>query len=295
LKRKLFSAPFLVNILIAGLFLASAVNINVAQRNPNLFAISGYVFDSCGNPASGTYAYLINSAGSSFGSDVWVSPNGLYCLVAPAGTYTFVARGPNDSGTSFSETQIVVDRDLNKNITLVPGFKVSGYVVDSAGKGLAGSATFIFNSTWTVPSVTTGNSGFYAVYLPAGTYTFVIWPPYNSSLVNFQNRNFTVCSDMTYNVVLDSGFKLSGYLHYPSGEPVVGLSTLLINSAGFTFSAGRWSDSSGYYYGVVPAGTYSLYIHGSSSSGKSFSETSLAINSDITKNITIISGKPATG
>lgn len=62
-------------------------------------------------------------------------------------------------------------------------FKISGYVLDSNGRGIA-KADVIFNVPSIVPGVFTDNSGYYETYGPSGTYHINVWPPYDSNYLN---------------------------------------------------------------------------------------------------------------
>jgi hypothetical protein len=117
---------------------------------------------------------------------------------------------------------------------------------------------------------------------------FAVWPPYNTSLISYNNPSFVVDSDATNDITLVTGFKVSGYVCYPSGEAVAGVSTYLLDSSGVMFNAGRWSEASGYYYNVAPAGTYTLRAMGLSGSGISYSEANVIVDGDTTQNITLI-------
>ena len=166
-------------------------------------------------------------------------------MTVPAGTYAIGVKGPPDSGTSYSELHVIVNSNLVKNMTYVYGFIVEGYILDSSGKGVSGVQTDISNSSWAVPPYRTDSSGFYLLSIPAGTYTFNICPPYTTNLTNYYETDFVVNDHMTKNVTMTSGFKVSGYIRYPSGETVANLATWLTNSSGSIFASGWWSDSSG--------------------------------------------------
>ncbi|NLF88772.1 hypothetical protein GX563_08120 [Candidatus Bathyarchaeota archaeon] len=174
------------------------------------------------------------------------------------------------------------------DMSLVVGYKITGRVFDSSGNTLPGASTIVSNSTWTVPSVTSDGSGYYTIYAPAGTYLFGLWPPMNSNLINFKNNNFTVTSDMTYDIVMSSGYKVSGFIQYPSGEKVYGVTTYLVNGTGYSFSSGHYTDSlwlSGGYYIVAPAGNYT--IKAQLNSVLIYSESNVTLSEDITKDLTL--------
>ena len=100
--------------------------------------------------------------------------------------------------------------------------KISGYVLDSNGQGVA-SASVIFNAQATVPGVKTDSTGYYQASGPAGTYHLDVWPPFDSSYISYCERGFSFSSDIIKNITLVTGCKVSGYITLASsGNPVVG-------------------------------------------------------------------------
>ena len=100
---------------------------------------------------------------------------------------------------------------------------------------------------------------------------------------------------MTKNITLQSGYKVSGYITDTSGNPVVGAVVLLDN-----YGSGWFSNSSGYYFLSVPAGTYTITAHprtGNYYSGPTtyfptYYEYNFTVNADTVKNITVGSSSP---
>src|SRR3989304_10093657 len=135
-----------------------------------------------------------------------------------------------------------------------PSFNISGYVLDADGHGVAG-AMIIFNVPQIVPAVYSDSSGHYVISAPAGTYHVNVWPPFDSNYINYDEPGFVVGSDMTKNITLQSGYKVSGYIAFSNGTPVVGAAVLFRDSVN-TFGSGWFSNSVGYYFLSVPAGTY---------------------------------------
>ena len=62
-------------------------------------------------------------------------------------------------------------------------YKISGYILDSNGNGLAG-AKIIFGVPDIVPSVIASSSGYYEMYAPTGTYHINVWPPFAYKFIN---------------------------------------------------------------------------------------------------------------
>ncbi len=285
LTKKILGATFLAALILTALMFAFSANFETAQAETT-YTISGYIRNPNGTALSGVTTYLINSTGSSFGSTTTSDSFGFYSMTAPVGTYRIVAGGASAGGLTYSEVNIYLNGDITKDITLVPSFAISGYVFDSSGHTVAGAISSVHNSTWSVPVTTTDGLGRYTIYAPAGTYTFVMWPPI-ANLVSYQDT-LVVTSNMTKNVTMASGSSVSGYVRYASGEPVSGVSTYLTNSSGALFTSGRWSDSVGFYLIEVPDGNYTLFARGINGTGISYSEANVVANGTVFKNITLI-------
>jgi outer membrane protein assembly factor BamB len=289
LTNKSFIALFLVAVITSPLLLTADVLPCKAQTES--YTVSGYTFDSTGIALSGVFVYNINSSGISYGSGCSSDSTGFYSMTVPAGTYTLVAKGSPTSGLSCSVNNILVNQNIVEDLTLTTGFIVSGYILDSNGNGVAGIETNIYNSTWHVPVYHTTSSGYYSVFIPAGTYTFIVWPPYDSNFINHFDSQFTVNSDTTKNVTLASGYKVSGFITDVYGNPVSGATTYMEK-----YGSGYYSKSSGYYYIAVPAGTYTLTAKpGTGQSFPTYTENNVTVNGDMSKNITVGLSATTTG
>jgi hypothetical protein len=172
-------------------------------------------------------------------------------------------------------------------------FKISGYLVDSNGRGIGG-ANIIFNVPSIVPSVYSDNSGYYEIFAPTGTYHINVWPPYDSNYIDYDEPGFVVQSDVTKNITMYSGYKVSGYISDSSGMPVTGAVVFLNN-----YGSGWFSNNRGYYFLSVPAGTYKIDAHpriGTYSSPTTnfptYYEYNFVVNSNTIKNITVSSATP---
>ncbi|NLE04946.1 MAG: hypothetical protein GX638_09110, partial [Crenarchaeota archaeon] len=143
------------------------------------------------------------------------------------------------------------------------------------------------NSSWTAPSFTTSVSGYYEIYAPAGKYTFIIWPPSDTNLINHESKDFVVDSDLTKDITLEYGVKISGYFSLPTGEKISGISTKLASNSGMFYSSGHWSTS-GFYFISAPAGTYTLTAYYTSDYEIVYSESNIELNQDLVKDITLI-------
>jgi hypothetical protein len=173
--------------------------------------------------------------------------------------------------------------------------KISGYVLDSNGQGVA-SASVIFNAQSTVPGVKTDSTGYYQTSGPAGTYHLDVWPPFDSNYISCCERGFSFSSDIIKNITLVTGCKVSGYITLASsGSPVVG-ACVFLNGSG----SGWFSTAQGYYFAVVPAGTYTINAHprtdsysSSATKFQEYYEYNFSVNCDTIKNL-IVNGTTPT-
>jgi len=104
---------------------------------------------------------------------------------------------------------------------------------------------------------------------------------------------------MTKNITLQSGYKVSGYIAFSNGTPVVGAAVLFRDSVN-TFGSGWFSNYVGYYFLSVPAGTYTIdahprtgnYYSGPTTDFPPYYEYNFTVNGDTVKNITVGGSSP---
>jgi hypothetical protein len=129
------------------------------------FEISGYILDSNGCGIAGA---MVTFNETEKVPAVYSNSSGHYAISAPAGTYHINAYPPFDSNyTFYDEPEFTVESDLEKNITLTSGYKVSGYITDSDGNPVKDGVVSLgdYLSGWS-----SNSSGYYFVCAPAGTY-----------------------------------------------------------------------------------------------------------------------------
>jgi len=279
-----------------GLVVASDTTKNITLNQG--FKISGYIRDSSGNPVKDA---VVSLNGYLVG---WFSNyQGYYFVCAPAGTYKFNAspRSGYHHFVAVSESNFSLKSHVTKNVTVAltdastpspnpmpppsqSSFKISGYILDSNGKGIGG-ANIIFGVPDVVPSVYSDSSGYYAIYAPVGSYHVNVWPPFDSNFINYDQPTFVVGSDLTKNITLNPGYKLSGYITSTLGEPVkngiVSLNGLL---------SGWFSKDTGYYFVCAPAGTYTLTANPRSGYNHFliYREENFILDDNKVKNITVV-------
>lgn len=288
MKNRIVSTLFLLALTVSLSVIVLSVNIEPAQSSTTNVTLSGHVYDAQGNAAPRAISSLVDIQNGRSAAYCYADSSGFYSLTVPAGTYTLLSY-LTGSALTYSQRNMNLNSDTTRDVKLVVGNSVTGHVYNPSGQIVAGAQTVVSNSTWLVPGVNTDASGYYSIYVPNGTYTFALWPPANSNLMNFRNESVTITSDLTYDIVMDSGYIVSGNVQYPSGSKAPRISTALINATGHMFSSGRWSDTMptpGTYSVAVPAGIYTL--QSTLNSIVVYSEPNILVNGDIIKDVTLI-------
>jgi hypothetical protein len=96
--------------------------------------------------------------------------------------------------------------------------------------------------------------------------------------------------DISANITLETGYKLSGYLLNPVGEPVTGAYVALDH-----FSSGWYSNNTGYYFTTAPAGIYTLTIKPRTGTMfPTYNENDFILIADTVKNFTLVTSTSTT-
>lgn len=171
-------------------------NFSSAQSQTK-YKISGYVKDSNGAGVSGCNV-IFNVP--DIVPSVYSGAGGYYEIYAPAGTYHINVWPPFDGNyISYDEPSFTVTADVsNKNLTLISGYKISGFISDASGNPVVGACIFYgsYGSGWF-----SNSAGYYFLSAPAGTYTINAHPRsgynYSSPTTNFTTYN-------EYNVLVNT-------------------------------------------------------------------------------------------
>jgi hypothetical protein len=168
-----------------------------SPTNQSAFNVSGFILDSNGHGIAG--ANIIFNVPSIVPS-VFSDSSGHYTIYAPAGTYHVNVWPPFDSNYIYYDLpQYVVDANATKNITLLTGYKVSGYIKDYHGTPVQGAVVSLngFLCGWF-----SNYSGYYFVTAPAGTYRLSVVPNSGVSFPSYFEEGLVVQSNIIKSIVL---------------------------------------------------------------------------------------------
>ncbi len=179
-------------------------------------------------------------------------------------------------------------------------YKISGYVKDSNGQGIDHANVLLSGDYTSFDTVFTNASGYYELYAPEGTYTFGVWPPYDSDYINYAESGFVAASDVSKNITLETGIKISGYITTEAGAAVLGASVHFSTNGGY-YGSGYFTNQVGYYFINVPEGTYTITAEprtGNYSNPTTqfthYKEENFEVTQTTTKNITVQTTDPPT-
>jgi hypothetical protein len=196
-----------------------------------------------------------------------------------ADTPTSSSSSASSSSTSSVSTS---SQPSNGSQTSAPpsSYSISGYVLNSNGNGVANA-----NVTFSAQGTLTDNSGHYQINAAAGTYTITVTPPPGSNYLIYSQTGFVVNSTTIKNITLTTFYYVSGYVTDSTGAPIIRAEVSFGNT-----SFRNCTGFDGYYYMLVPAGTYTLTV--TPKTGDNYAvyvENNFVVNVNTVKNITLAS------
>jgi hypothetical protein len=171
------------------------------------------------------------------------------------------------------------------NITLPPGFTVTGHVQRSADATAVGGVDLDLVDVATgeklfLPHDNTSALGDFSVVVPAGTYDVELCAPFASRLVGKVLRNQVVSTSLALGTIaLAPGFVLSGTIRSFSGTLQAGADVDVRSAGASVLTCSDNSNASGAYAVIVPAGTLKVTLHPPS--------FTLSLGSDVHKNVLV--------
>ncbi len=174
---------------------------------------------------------------------------------------------------AFTTSNFTLSGDKTLNMKLKKGYKLSGAVRDSAGRGLDGIIWIFQKTTQFVvdayAAVGFAVDGAYEVYVPKGSYTAVFLPIMETS---YMGRGATTAVDLvmpaaakTLDISAIDGVVLSGKVTDARKKVAKEATVELLDTADdlggwnqVAYSAGAVTNGKGQYRITVPSGTYDL-------------------------------------
>lgn len=221
--------------------------------------------------------------------------NGDYSIVVPRGFLHVLYEPPMGSGYADDAIwNLVVNHDLDFDVTLSGGWQVSGYVVDPNGVGVP-NVDLDLDVSSTGARIHTSHdntdaTGYYEIMVPSDTYDIYFEPPEGAPLVGKLLESQTVNGNRIINRSLEAGFFVSGTVTAQGGEPVAScdLDVTDAGSGQIVFTPRDNTDAQGYYSIVVPAGTFDfLYEPPVESGAGEASLQDVPVNDDMVQNIAL--------
>lgn len=215
-------------------------------------------------------------------------PNGTYKLVSfPAAGANYVTQWWRDASTSNGATGLVVpsaDAAADVSFALVPGYRVTGTVTDTAATALPNASvqalgTDAFGNPAFVAGGGTDSAGQYSFVVPAGTFKVRFNPPQNSAYLGQwwnAKASFAAADPLTVsatqpppaggvNAALVTGVLFSGRVTNVAAAGVAGVNVQFFqapdaNGNPGQFQGGTQTGSDGSFSVAMPAGVYSISI-----------------------------------
>ncbi len=230
--------------------------------------ISGYVYDSNGNPVNNVDLDLIDSQTGikllTPGDNTDI--NGWYSITVLDSTFYKVTFAPR-SGSGLLGKQIF-DFDLTNSerldVTLESGISISGIVSDSLGNpigdvdldvdSIGGGRVFTPNDNTFI------TNGFYEVVVPPGLYRIRYDSPVNSRFKGVQLDTVQITNDTVINITMLSTNLFSGTVTDINSSPLFDVDIDLRDAVtgAKVFTSNNSTDTLGYYNIAVDTGLYQL-------------------------------------
>jgi hypothetical protein len=224
---------------------------NIASGSSNIifmlqegFTLSGVVTNNDGDPLSKVYVD-IRSISEDFSQQSKTNSQGYYEIqgIVPASDYKIMTTASGeDSYVSYKES-IAISNDMTKNISLAPGFKLSGYVkIDNTGiKDVNVQIISLTNSFFALAE--TDNWGYYEVNnVPAGSDFEITAKPTDYA----QQTQVDQSAGTEVNFNLSTGGPISGYVRDANFNPLSDV-RIKLTSSFLNLPEGTTTDSNGYY------------------------------------------------
>ncbi len=224
--------------------------------------------------------------------------NGSYQVLIPRGTFNIQVEPLFSDGLVPIEVlSVPINNDITINFTVSPGHVITGTVSGSAKTPVADADIDLINTATGAklftPSDNTNSIGQYQLLAVTGMYDIVAKPPVASHLAPVVVDSVNVSSATVVNVVVPSGFLISGTVRNSNLVAVSGvdIDAALSLTGVDAFLTGDNTDASGNFGVIIVGGTYDLDIEPPLTRRLTAKQIkNLSISSDLVLNITLDTG-----
>ncbi|WP_420631329.1 carboxypeptidase-like regulatory domain-containing protein [Candidatus Leptofilum sp.] len=263
---RLFLPVLLATILISVVFTAVS-NLSAAPpAKPSFQPIGAGTFTVTGTVTSTTMPMGVPNVqifafSGEITGETTTTAQGLYTLTLTSGIFYDIVFNPPGGAGLASQFVRAVDAPQTINMTLPPGFTISGTVYEDSSKtvGVENTAIYAFNTTTfsgfgLPPSTANGN---YQISLEEGNWDLTFTPPHFSGFGPTQT-NVTLTSNIILDIILQPGFTVYGTISNASAEPIANVEIFARDFSqpnGFGFTP---SNGNGHYTGTLPSGNFDI-------------------------------------
>ncbi len=192
---------------------------------------------------------------------------GYYQVLIPDGTFKIRWRATaGEKLVTVEMANVVITKDTTIDVTMLPGFYVSGFVgtpltdpVFNADLDFIYSATGVLVPT---PSDNTDMNGDFHVLIPHGTFDIQVEPLFTDGLVPREILSVPINNDTTINCTVPPGHVISGTVSGSARAPVANADIDLINTTtGIKlFTPQDNTNASGLYQLLAVSGLYDIVV-----------------------------------
>jgi len=261
------TATGLLDKIVAPVEVSANVTLNTSLVRGGI--LSGFVRDSLGvgipNIDLNVYDQLPDTVIFTPGDNTDVT--GFYDVVIPVGIYRLRWRavgGENLVPVEYRDVTITSDTTID--VTMKPGFFVSGTVLDQSMTPVFNADfDFIISSTGqkiVTSNDNTDNSGLFNILVAVGTYDIQVEPIITDKLVPQEIVGITITKDTTMNFTLAPGFLVSGFITDSNAVPVFNadLDLKYTGTRVQLFTPGDNTDTLGLFQIIAPSGQYDIIV-----------------------------------
>lgn len=244
-------------------------NMGVLTLAPGVL-LSGHVQNASALPVANVNIDLVDldTGGTLIVPNDATNAFGNFQVVAPLGAVELRLDATTVSSQTLASKKVTLNLSVDTsigNVTLPPGFHLTGTVESSQGDPVTGADTDTTDAATNVkvytPHDNTDDNGDFDVVVPAGTYHFEVCPDFSDHLVAKTVFNVAVAGPTSLGtIVLVPGFVLSGTVKSGAGANLADVDVdVRFTPAGLAVTlCNDNTAANGSYAVIVPSGTFDV-------------------------------------